>query len=263
MKTPRFLLPLLFPLVIGSAGAQTAPAIPAPTTVAVTASASLVSNYMFRGLRLSAAAFQPSVEMSAGALTLGAWASQPLDGNKVPDSSDPEIDLYGAYTLPLEGGFSLTPGFTSYYYPKAPTDAGFYRSTFEPSLALSGTIDGVKLTPKAYYDVVLRGFTWEISAAYALPLQSIGTELDFLATWGTYKWTDTANHSSSDVKAWGDYWLVGLSVPYQLSRQAKVTAGLAYTEGRDAFTKMGSFGRAPNSLAVGRTVATFTFAWSF
>ena len=44
-------------------------------------------------------------------------------GDKVPDSSDPEIDFYGAYNLALEDGLTLTPGFTLYHYPKAPTNA--------------------------------------------------------------------------------------------------------------------------------------------
>lgn len=262
----NILLPLSVMLMttvgVNPARAQAAP-LPAPTTVSVTAGAAVVSQYMFRGLRLAGAAVQPSVEVTAGALTVGAWANTPFDADKVPDSSDPEIDLYGAYAIPVEGSTTVTVGFTSYHYPKAPTDAGYYRSTFEPSLALSGTIDGVKLTPKVYFDTVLKGFTYELSAAYALPLQGIGTELDFLATAGTYKWKDSTNHAPADVKTWGDYWLLGLSVPYQLSREARVSLGLAYTEGRNAYTKAGTLGRAANPLAIGRAVVTLGLAWTF
>jgi uncharacterized protein (TIGR02001 family) len=242
--------------------AQTAPVAAAPS-VTVTATASLVSQYFFRGLRLSDGGLQPSVEVAAGNLTLGAWGNFPFDGDKVPDSSDPEIDLYGSYAFALEGGVTLAPGFTSYHFPDAPTSAGFYKNTFEPNVALSYTVDGVKLTPKVYYDVVLRGPTYEITAFYALPLKDIGSELDFTGTYGAYKWKDAANHASPEVKAVGQYWLLGVAAPFQITPKSKLTLGFAYTEGRKAFTKAGSFGKTPNSLAIGRGVASISYAFTF
>ena len=239
------------------------PAPPAPA-MTVTATASLVSQYMFRGLRLSDGGLQPAVELGAGALTLGAWANLPFDGDKVPDSSDPEIDLYGSYTFALEDGITLAPGFTSYHFPKAPTGAGFYRNTFEPNIALSWTMaDGVKLTPKVYYDVVLKGPTYEITAFYAVPLKDIGSELDFTATYGSYKWKDFANDASPRVKAWGQYWLFGVAAPFQITPKSKLTLGFAYTEGKKAYTKAGNFGKTPNSLAIGRGVVTVSYAYAF
>ncbi len=249
------------PLVPGLA--QTTTSAGAPPDVTVTATVAAVSTYMFRGLRLSDGGLQPQVEVAAGNLIVGAWGNVPVDGGKVPDSSDPEIDLYGVYNVTLEGGLTLTPGFTLYHYPKAPTNAGFYRNTFEPSLALSYIVDGVKLTPKVYYDVVLKGPTYELTAFYALPLTRIGSELDFTATYGSYKWKDTANDASPDVKAWGQYWLLGVAAPFQVSPTSRITLGFAYTEGRKAFTKAGTFGQVPNSLAVGRGVATVSYTRTF
>jgi uncharacterized protein (TIGR02001 family) len=245
--------------------AQGATAVaPAAPSVTVTATASVVSQYMWRGLRLSDGGFQPSVEMSSGDLVLGAWANFPFDGDKVPDSSDPEIDLYGSYTFKLEDGITLAPGFTSYHYPSAPTNLGFYRNTFEPNIALSWTMaDGVKLTPKVYYDVVLKGPTYELNAFYAVPLKDIGSELDFTASFGGYKWKEAANDASPDVKAWGMYWLVGVSAPFQLTPKSKLNLGFAYTEGKKAYTKAGNFGKTPNSLAIGRGVVTVSYAYTF
>jgi uncharacterized protein (TIGR02001 family) len=244
--------------------AQTAPVVPAAPTVTVTATASLVSQYMFRGLRLSDGGLQPAVEVGAGNLVLGVWGNFPVDGDKVPDSSDPEIDVYGSYSFALRDGVTLAPGFTSYNFPSAPTSAGFYRSTFEPNIALSWTMpDGVKLTPKVYYDVVLKGPTYEITAAYALPLKRIGSELDFTATLGSYKWTEATNHASPDVKAWGQYWLAGVAAPFQITPKSRLTFGFAYTEGRKAYTKAGNFGKVPNSLAIGRGVVTVSYSLTF
>lgn len=279
MKTP-ILLACVGALAAGSLPilAQTPPvspaAVPPPSTtpppapaaapgVSVTATVSAVSQYMFRGLRLSDGGLQPAVEMSSGNLVLGAWSNFPFNGDKVPDSSDPEIDLYGSYSFALEEGITLSPGFTTYYYPKAPTNLGFYRTTFEPNLALSYVVDGVKITPKVYYDTVLEGATYEITAFYALPLADIGSELDFTATYGGYKWRDFSNDASPGVKAWGQYWLVGVSAPFQITPKSKITLGFAYTEGREAFTKAGTFGKTPNSFAVGRGVATISYAYTF
>ena len=246
-----------------SAQAQAPAAVPAATpAVAFTATASVVSQYMFRGQQLNGAGFQPAIEMTAGDFTAGIWSNMVLD-KKVADSSDPEFDFYGSYTMTLAKDLTFVPGFTAYVYPSAPTSAGFYRSTFEPSVALNYTVEGVKLTPKLYYDTVLKGATYELTAAYAVPLKDIGSELGFTATAGTYKLTEFANNTTPAVKAWGDYWLVGVTMPFQLDKNSKLSVGFAYTEGRNAFTKQGTLGRTPNSLAVGRGVVTLGYAMSF
>jgi hypothetical protein len=140
---------------------------------------------------------------------------------------------------------------------------GFYRSTFEPNVAVNYTYEGIKLTPKVYWDMVLDGLTYELTAAYSVPLKELGTELAFTATAGTYKWKDSANDATPQVKTWGDYWLLGLSAPFQITKNQKVTAGFAYTEGRNAFSKQGTFPRSTNPLAVGRGVVTLSYAFSF
>jgi uncharacterized protein (TIGR02001 family) len=258
----KLLLSCAGALIAGSAVAlgQTTAAAPA---VSVTATASLVSQYMFRGLRVSDGGFQPTVEASSGDWVLGAWGNFPFNGDKVPDSSDPEIDLYGSYSFALQEGMTLTPGFTSYHYPNAPKSAGFYRSTFEPSIALSYTVDGVKLTPKFYYDFVLKGPTYEITAFYALPLKEIGSELDITATYGGYEWKEYVNDASPDVKATGQYWLVGVAVPFQVTPKSRVTVGFAYTEGRKAYLKSGNDAKTSNAGAVGRGVASVSYSYTF
>lgn len=239
------------------------PAAGAAPGISVTTTLTAASHYLFRGLRLSDGGLQPSVEVAAGNLIVGAWGSFPLNGDKVPGSSDPELDLYGAYNVALPENLTLTPGFTLYTFPRAPTNAGSYRSTFEPSLALSWVVEGVRLTPKVHYDVRRRGATWELAAFYAYPLTRLGAELDFTLTFGTYTWKDTAHGASPAVKAWGDYWLAGVAVPFHLSAAARLTVGFAFTEGRRAYTKAGDFGRVPNRLALGRGVATVSYAVSF
>ena len=93
----------------------------------------------FRALRYAEIA-AGALLSDAGDLTLGAWSNFPFDGDKVPDSSDPEIDLYGSYTFKFNEEVSIAPGFTSYHFPNAPESLGFYKWTFEPNLALNYTV---------------------------------------------------------------------------------------------------------------------------
>lgn len=257
------LLIALLGIVAGlTARAQAPAAAAAAPAISFSATGSVVSEYMFRGQRLNGAGFQPSVEMTAGDFTAGVWTNFVLD-KKVEDSSEPELDLYASYSFAMGKDLSLVPGFTFYTYPSAPTSAGFYRSTFEPSVALNYTIEGVKLTPKFYYDTVLKGATYELTIAYSIPLKDIGSEFALAGTAGTYLIKEYANNTTPSVKAWGDYWQIGASMPFQLDKSSKLVLGFAYTEGRDAFVKAGNLGKSPNSLAVGRGVASVSYTISF
>jgi uncharacterized protein (TIGR02001 family) len=242
--------------------AATPPAAPAAPAVTTTITPAVVSTYMFRGQRLGGGAFEPSVEVDAGNLAIGVWSNFPL-ANKVPGVSDPEIDPYGSYTFNINDSLSVVPGFTLYTYVNANENNGFYKYTFEPNIAVNYTVAGIKFTPKIYYDVVLKGPTYELTLGYAVPLKDAGTELDFTAQFGTYIQTDTAKNVSPKVKAWGDYDLVGVSVPFTVNAASKIIVGFAYTQGNDAFTKQSGSGKAPNTLATGRCVASLSYAYTF
>lgn len=264
MKTKELLLIMLGTLPAGTfcARAQTTVGPVAAPGISITATATAVSQYMFRGQRLGGLSFQPAIEFGSGDGVVGIWSNFPIK-DEVPDTSDPEFDLYGSYNFALSDVLSLVPGFTWYVYPDAPTAAGFYRSTFEPNVALNYTIGGVKLTPKLYYDIKLKGPTYELTALYALPLQEFGTELDFIGTVGTYYLREAVNLPSPATKAWGDYWLVGVSMPFQLPNGGRFTLGWAYTEGRDAYAKQGTAPKGINPLALGRGVVSVSYTHSF
>jgi len=217
---------------------------------------------MFRGVRLGGPSFEPSVEFDSGALALGVWANFPIS-DKVVGQSDPEIDPYGTYTFTLSDSMSLVPGFTWYNYPNATESNGFYKTTFEPSVAFNYTVAGVTITPKLYYDVVLKGPTYELNLAFAVPLKDLGTELDFAATVGTYKWDDAAKGATPEVKNYGDYWLIGVTMPISVSANGKILLGLAYTEGSNNYFKQSGSAKAVNTAALGRGVATIGYKITF
>ncbi len=270
MKKISMLISAIATLAGGSAVAFAQ--APAPDTVAPveTPSASWVltpayaSQYMFRGTRLGGESFQPSIEYDAGALAVGVWGNFPISG-KVAGQSDPEFDVYGSSTFNVRKDLTLVPGATIYTYPNADKNAGFYKATFEPNLAVNYTISavGVKLTPKLYYDFILEGPTAELTASFALPLTDLGSEIDFTATYGSFYWRSSAEDTTPRVKNWGDYWLIGIGLPFQLTKDSKLTTGVAYTAGTNNFLKQGTAPKAANPAATDRTVVTVSYAYTF
>jgi len=223
---------------------------------------SLVSQYMFRGVRLGGFSFEPTVEVDAGSGALGVWSNFPVAG-RIDGVSDPEIDPYGWYTIAISASLSIVPGFTVYTYPNADTNAGSFRSTFEPSLAVSYSVAGLTLTPKLYYDLVLEGPTLELAAAYGIPIKAANTTLGIAATVGTYEWDNSARDASPRLRNWGDYWLLGVTLPFTLSKRSTLTVGFGYSEGSGNFYKQGGAPKYRNDAAVGRGVASLGYALTF
>lgn len=266
MNTTKLALLLLTALGVGVSGsrAQTPAPVPVATTSGTwTLTPSVVSQYMFRGVRLGGPSFQPALEYGYGALAVGVWTNFPMK-DRVPGQSDPEIDPYASYTFTVvPDKLTVVPGVTWYNYPDANRANGFYKLTFEPNLALNYTVGLLKLTPKIYYDTVLKGATYEFTATVAVPLKDIGSELDFIGTVGTFKWDDALESSTPDAKNWGDYWLLGVAMPFQVTASSKLTVGFAYTKGSNNYVKIGTTPRFANTTAVGRGVVTVSYALTF
>ena len=84
-----------------------------------------------------------------------------------------------------------------------------------------------------------------------------------MAQGGTYIQRDVVDRASPAVKAWGNYWQLGVATPFQITKESKLTLGFAYTEGTSAYTKQGTSGKSVNGLAVGRGVVTVAYTYAF
>jgi uncharacterized protein (TIGR02001 family) len=229
----------------------------------VVATSSVVSQYMFRGARLGGPSFQPSVEVDYRNFAFGVWANTPI-ADKVPGQSDPEIDPYVTYTYKVNDSFNIEPGFTWYKYPGADTNKGFFKSTYEPNIALNYfPMPGVKLTPKIYRDMTLKSLTYELTATCATPLKSLATELDWTATGGTFTVKDYFKNAIPREKNWGSYYLVGVSAPFTINKHSKLTVGFAYTAGTGNYIKLGDFAQMDNPAAAGRCVVSLGYSYTF
>lgn len=73
----------------------------------------IYSSYIWRGLKFgTGAAFQPSVEFSAGGFSIGGWGSF-----STGDTEAAEADLYAGYSFDLSEKSSLSFTLTDYYFP--------------------------------------------------------------------------------------------------------------------------------------------------
>ena len=256
--------------------AQTASPAPLPASTAqdmyVDITPTYVSQYMFRGQLLGGQSIQVPLEGVEGPWTVGVWADAPI--HDTARQSDPEVDYYGNYAFALGGNLDLKPGLTLYTYPENGLSGayrrnlgigeGYYRSTFEPSLALDYSVAGLKLTPTYSYDTVLRGSNYELAALYAIPMSGTGTELDFNGSAGYYLYSDASHihDNAGSVRSKGDYWMLGASVPFQVVRNVKLRVGWDYEYG-DGHLQEGGAPQIANPEAVGRGVFSASLGYRF
>lgn len=80
------------------------------------AGADVVSSYVWRGLKLSNAAFQPSVGFTSNGFSAGAWGSADFNGDFL------EADLFAAYAF----DFGLSLGITDYYFPTSSAGSDYF-----------------------------------------------------------------------------------------------------------------------------------------
>jgi uncharacterized protein (TIGR02001 family) len=121
---------------------------------AVTGNVSLVTDYRFRGVSLSAG--DPAIQ---GGLTLthdsglyvGAWSSSlaqtPVYGNQ-------ELDLFAGWSGEVASGLTLDAGLLYYVYPSGHVGDGNY---WEPYASLSGSLGPAKLKVGVAYDWKQKG----------------------------------------------------------------------------------------------------------
>lgn len=227
----------------------------------VSATTKLVSDHVFRGQRLSGASLQPAIDFSSGDFSAGIGGSLPIE-NRAANQPGAELGLYASYRHPLNATTHLTPGVAAYFYRHSPVRSGYRRAIFEPNLALSHTLAGVRFTSTVYYDLTRRGPTVDLTADVALPLTKLGTELDLAASIGGYRLRDAAESGRPKTRSDGNHWSLSAMVPFQVSFGSKIQIGVAYTAAFDAEIK-DSASAQRNPLATRRAVAQLDYTYFF
>ena len=203
--------------ILALLGAASASVI-AHAEYSVTLDTTLASQYYFRGEKLAEGYhLMPSVDVAVGDFNVGAWVAQSLTGA----SDYSEVDFYAGYSFAVSENLSIPVGFTYYYYPKADVGAGADRGTYEANIGLSTSFAGIDVNPVAYYDFTLKQLTLELNTGYSIPLEDMGTSLDFYATLGYFDRDGNYEH-------W--YYTVGVDLPYALNDNVSVKTGVALVD---------------------------------
>ena len=86
--------------------------------VSVSAGADIYSRYNWRGLDFGdSPSFQPSLSLSAGSFTIGAWGAYNFFSGSNPVYS--ENDLFASYSISTASSGSFSILYTDYYYPSS------------------------------------------------------------------------------------------------------------------------------------------------
>lgn len=194
----------------------------------VTTSFSYASQYIFRGIKQTSDAFQPSLEVDSNNFDVGVWTNQPITGGQ-----QNEIDLYGGYKYSVTKDLTLQGVVTYYWYPEfSTTRAGAIDTTkysIEPGVGATYTIWGFSPSLFYYHDFKLDSDTLQGSLGYALPIPAIGTELDLSAYLGTSDGRDLApSLPVPHVHESYNYYGADASVPYKLAPSTTLTVGAHY-----------------------------------
>ena len=192
--------------------------------VAFTLDVSYVSDYVFRGVKVSDSALQPSLEATYADFYAGAWHSNEIsDNTPAPTVADPipvqdETDLYVGLKHKLDDTFSADVGVTRYLY-----NGG---SQIDSSEVYVGINANVLLSPSiyAYYDFDKEVATYIGSVGYSLPIEAIKSSLDFSASVGFV-----------DINGGQEYLygVAGVAIPYKLSDTSTLTVGVDYIANDD------------------------------
>lgn len=214
MKKTAIALAALAGVSFASAQEEAAP------SYSLTLDNTIASEYIFRGVEKADVTFHPSLEVTYGNFYGIVWAALPEDS--VAGVINDEIDFVAGYTFAIDDTWTLDVGATYYYYSGAAST-----STFEPYVGISGDVGGFSLNFYGYYDTYIDDLTLQAGVGYSLPLEAIGTSLDFSATLG---YVDGDGFENAFVVDDYFYYGVGVALPYALSETATVTAAVNYTD---------------------------------
>lgn len=205
------------------------------SSYSVTTDFTYSSEYIFRGVEAAGNSFQPSVEVSIDDAYIGLWTNNP-----VTDGESNEIDIYGGYKYKLNDALSFEAVGTYYWYPEA--TGGATKDSVEAGLGATYVYQGISTSLYYYYDFVLGADTIQASVGYSVPLEAIGSSVDFSIFGGNVAGRDVAPDSGAKIMETYNYYGFDISVPYKLNDKASITTAVHYASNDQYFD-----GTAPDS----------------
>ncbi len=200
--------------------------VPTASELSVTSDITFASEYVYRGLERADQSFQPSIEVASGDFYAGLWTNLPIDGLQS------ELQYYAglAVAVPDFPELVLDVGFTVYHWP----NAGVNRSheAFLGTKVSDFGVEGVSASLYYFYDFDVRSHVVEGSVGYSFPLEEFGlaASLDVSATYGLQSGSSMKNRAMRVSENYHYYGVSG-EIPYHLTANSTVTAGVHYYTG--------------------------------
>jgi hypothetical protein len=239
------------------------------------------SEYVFRGKKVTASAFQPSVDFSYpafnGSINAFVWTSQPIGqqglGGAGPNGTN-EIDMGIAYDHPFTGvsdDTTLEIGYQLYWYPD---NGGLATNGLGPpsrsdEFHLGATYDTTKLlgqniSPSVfiYHDVILDSNTIQLGLAYSWDLSdALGVKGVSLNPSANLGWTSVNRNAGDQIQTgsatggeqWKNafiFWQLNLELDYKINTSTTFFCAAHYA-GNDDGTTNGFGGANPQAPAGG------------
>ncbi|EIP99844.1 hypothetical protein OpiT1DRAFT_04376 [Opitutaceae bacterium TAV1] len=230
--------------VYAQAQQSTAPAID------FTFDATVVNEYIWRGQELADWTFHPSLKATYGDAYLGVWSAMPF--NQTSGTADwTEFDFFGGYKFALNDNWSLDAGVTFYTYTDTP---GSNPNSVEPYLGISGKVaDLLSTSFYVFHNFEYNATTLQGSIGYSLPLEKLGTSLDFSATLGWVSGNSNLREAGDNIPGLSDYfyWSIGVAAPYKISDRAVLTVGVSYNDVNENDINSGADFVGSASLTIG------------
>lgn len=192
------------------------------SSYSVTTDFTYASEYVFRGVEAAGNSFQPSVEVSVGDAYVGLWTNNP-----VTDGEANEIDIYGGYKYKVNDALSFEAVGTYYWYPEA--TGGSTKDSVEIGAGATYVYQGISTSVYYYYDFTLHTNTLQGSVGYSVPLEAIGSSVEFSVFAGTASSRNaTPDAAGPRVHEIYNYYGFDINVPYKLNDKAAINTGLHY-----------------------------------
>jgi len=210
-----------------AAGAGLSAAEQQKSSYSVTTEYTYASEYIFRGVEQADASIQPSVEITSGDAYFGIWSNQP-----VTKRASNEFDIYGGYKYKFNNELSFEGVGTYYWYPEARGQET--KQSYEVGLGATYTLKGIATSVYYYYDIRTETDTVQTSVGYSLPLEAIGSSVDFSVFYGFVDGRDVAPYATGrkQMQSYG-YYGADANYNYKLNEKSSVVAGVHYAANKN------------------------------
>ncbi len=195
---------------------------PAPD-VTFTLENTVSSEYLFRGQEYGDLTYSPALSMAWKSLytgVIGTTSENLLLG-------DYEVDTYVGGTYALTDSLTLDSGFVYYYYAGKNVFGKKDNGTVEPYVGTSLSLGDVTLSLYYYYDLQIDDSSYELTAAYSVPLEFAHTSLNLTATAGYVTGDLTENFYIVDSYC---YYGLRAELPFKIRDNATFTLGVAASD---------------------------------